>query len=245
MQEFARQFGIIPLHNHNYHGRLYVICPDMGWRERLAEVVYEEGTGRLFANGISHNKLYLQFGAELGLSAAELLNVNYCPEAAAFKTFFQDRCSHNIVEGISCHMLAAEAQGPGLYMHLAERLKKDFGMSDAGVAFWVIHDVADTDHSSVGEELLADFAKTEADRQICFMTLRACARMFETLNEIALFIVPTGTTRFTLAGGSVLCGSPLILSSGGETGCAGLLPKAELGLVAPHACANSQRREID
>jgi pyrroloquinoline quinone (PQQ) biosynthesis protein C len=171
-QEFARQFGIIPLHNHNYHGRLYVICPDMGWRERLAEVVYEEGTGRLFANGISHNKLYLQFGAELGLSAAELLNVNYCPEAAAFKTFFQDRCSHNIVEGISCHMLAAEAQGPGLYMHLAERLKKDFGMSDAGVAFWVIHDVADTDHSSVGEELLADFAKTEADRQLVIKTVR-------------------------------------------------------------------------
>jgi len=172
VQEFARQFGIIPLHNHNYHGRLYVICPNMSWRERLAEVVYEEGTGRLYSNGISHNKLYLQFGAEVGLSSEELLNVDYCPEAAAFKTFFQDRCSHNIVEGISSHMLAAEAQGPGLYVHLAERLKKDFGLSDAGVAFWVIHDVADSDHSSVGDELLADFAKTEADRRLVIKTVR-------------------------------------------------------------------------
>jgi len=172
VQEFARHFGIIPLHDHNYHGRLYVICPNMAWRERLAEVVYEEGTGRLFANGIGHNKLYLQFGAEIGLSASELLNVDYCPEATTFKTFFSDRCSHNIVEGISCHMLAAEAQGPGLYLHLAERLKKDFGLTDAGVAFWVIHDIADSDHSSVGEELLADFAKTEADRQLVIKTVR-------------------------------------------------------------------------
>jgi pyrroloquinoline-quinone synthase len=172
VQEFARQFGIIPLHNHNYHGRLYVICPDMGWRIRLAEVVYEEGTGRLFSNGVAHNKLYLNFGAGLGLSARDLLEVDYCPEAAAFKTFFQDRCSHNIVEGISSHMLAAEAQGPGLYKHLAVRLKKDFGLSDEAVAFWVIHDVADTDHSSIGEELLADFAKTEADRQLVVKTVR-------------------------------------------------------------------------
>jgi len=172
VQEFARQMGIIPLHNHNYHGRLYVICPDMAWRERIAEVVYEEGTGRLFANGIGHNKLYLQFGAGLGLSAKELLEAEYCREANAFKTFFIDRCSHNIIEGISSHMLAAEAQGPGLYMDLAARLKKDFNLSDEAVAFWVIHDVADTDHSSVGEDLLADFAKTEEDRHLVIKTVR-------------------------------------------------------------------------
>src|ERR1700757_4435221 len=80
---------------------------------------------------------------------------------------------------------------------------------------------------------------------ICFTTLRACARMFETLNEIALSIVPTGTTRFTLAGESVLCGSPLIVSSGGETSRAGLLPEAELGLVAPHAMQNHSELACD
>jgi pyrroloquinoline-quinone synthase len=172
VQEFTRQFGIIPLHNHNYHGRLYVICPDMNWRERIAEVVYEEGTGRLFANGVGHNKLYLKFGEGMGLTKEDLLNVDYCPEATTFKTFFQDRCSHNIIEGIAAHMLAAEAQGPGLYMDLAARLRKDFDLTEEDVAFWVIHDVADSDHSSVGEDLLADFAKTEAERQLVIKTVR-------------------------------------------------------------------------
>ncbi len=35
---FCRQHGSIPLHNHNYHGRLYVICPDPEWREEIASV---------------------------------------------------------------------------------------------------------------------------------------------------------------------------------------------------------------
>ena len=56
VREFARQHGIIPLHNHNYHGRLYVVCPDPKWRERIAEVCYEEGTGRLYADGVGVRK---------------------------------------------------------------------------------------------------------------------------------------------------------------------------------------------
>ena len=201
VQEFARQFGIIPLHNHNYHGRLYVICPDMGWRERLAEVVYEEGTGRVFANGIGHNRLYLQFGAGVGVSEKEMLETEYCPEAATFKTFFQDRCGHNIVEGISSHMLAAEAQGPGLYLHLAARLEKDFGLSDEAVAFWVIHDVADGDHSSIGEELLADFAKTEADRRLVIKTVRETLEATQLLYNGILARVQGGGMRVEAARG--------------------------------------------
>jgi len=177
VKEFVRQFGIIPLHNHNYHGRLYVICPDHRWRARIAEVVYEEGTGRLFAGGIPHNELYLQVGADLGMKPEELWNADYCPEAIAFKTYFQDRCSHNIVEGISSHMLAGEAQGPGFFSRMAEGMKKHYGMTDKGVAFWVIHDVADADHSSVGKDLLADFANTEELRKLVVKTVRETVDM--------------------------------------------------------------------
>ena len=58
--ELIRQAGIIPLYNNLYHGPLYVICPDPEWRELIAEVVYEEGTGKLFAGGIAHYRLYLR-----------------------------------------------------------------------------------------------------------------------------------------------------------------------------------------
>ena len=62
---FCKQHGSIPLHNHNYHGRLYVICPDPEWREEIAGVAYEEATGRLFADGVSHHKLYLDYGVQM------------------------------------------------------------------------------------------------------------------------------------------------------------------------------------
>jgi pyrroloquinoline quinone (PQQ) biosynthesis protein C len=171
VKEFARQFGIIPLWNHNYHGRLYVICPNRHWRERIAEVVYEEGTGRLFAGGIPHNQLYLDFGADLGMGEDEMWNADYCPEAIAFRTYFQHMCGKSFLEGVASHMLAGEAQGPGVFARMAETFKRRYNMTDKGVAFWVVHDVADGDHSSVGEELLADFAPTEDDRKLVLKTV--------------------------------------------------------------------------
>jgi pyrroloquinoline-quinone synthase len=177
VQEFARQFGIIPLHNHNYHGRLYVICPHPGWRAKIAEVVYEEGTGRLFSEGIPHNTLYLNFGRGLGMSDDELWNAHYCPEALAFKSYFQDICGRNIVEGIASHMLAGEAQGPGFFSKMAQQMKKSYDLDDKTVAFWVIHDEADGEHSSVGVDLLADFAKTEEERRLVIKTVRETVEM--------------------------------------------------------------------
>src|ERR1051325_6258304 len=111
---FCLQHGIIPLHNHNYHGRLYVVCPDANWRERIAEVAYEEATGRIHANGVSHHKLYLNYGKALGLSREQMLNADYCGGGLALKSYFSDVCGRNFLEGVSAHMLAGEAPIPGL-----------------------------------------------------------------------------------------------------------------------------------
>ena len=175
--EFTKQYGIIPLHNHNYHGRLYVICPDRKWRAKIAEVVYEEGTGKLFSNGVPHNELYLNFSRGLGIRDEDMWGVHYCREAIAFKAYFQDICSHNIVEGVAAHMLASEAQGPGVFAGMARRMQKSYGLSDEAVAFWIIHDEADSEHSSIGEELLGDFAKTDADRNLVIKTARDMIEM--------------------------------------------------------------------
>ena len=175
--EFARQYGIIPLHNHNYHGRLYVLCPDPKWRARLAEVVYEEGTGKIFSKGIPHNQLYLNFSRGLGIRDEDMWQADYCAQAVAFKCYFQDVCSHDIVEGIAAHMLASEAQGPGFFSGMARRMRKNYGLSAKAVDFWVIHDEADSEHSSVGAELLGDFAKTDQDRERVIRTAREMIEM--------------------------------------------------------------------
>jgi len=165
VREFAQQFGIIPLHNHNYHGPIYVNCPDPKWREMIAEVVYEEGTGRLYANGVPHNQLYIDFSEGLGLTREDLLACTYCPGGLGWQGWYQDRCNGTFLEAVSAHMLAAEAHGPGVFRHLAQTFKDKFGLDDKGVAFWVVHDVADEDHSGIGKQLLDQFATTEEDRQ--------------------------------------------------------------------------------
>lgn len=168
----CKQHGGIPLHNHNYHGNLYVNCPDPAWREMIAEVAYEEATGRLMSNGVSHHRLYLNFARGLGLKPEEMYDPPYCPGVAAFQAWFAYICSKSFLEGVAAHMLAGEAAIPGLYIRIAEQLQKKFGLSDEAVAYWVIHDKADAEHSDVGRRLLDQFARTEEDRRLVLKTAK-------------------------------------------------------------------------
>lgn len=86
--EFLKQASIIPLYNHLYHGPLYVVCPDPEWRAMIAEVVYEEGTGRIHADGVPHWKLWLRLGNAFGVSDSEMWSTEFCPEATAYRAFF-------------------------------------------------------------------------------------------------------------------------------------------------------------
>jgi pyrroloquinoline-quinone synthase len=163
VKAFAKQNGIIPLHNHNFHGRLYVVCPDPQWRARIVEVCYEEATGRLYADGVGHNELYLRYGEALGISRDEMWNADYCAGALAFKAYFSDVCGRDFLEGVSAHMLAAEGPVPAHGSRRADALRKYYGLSDEDVRFFTVHQTADKDHSGIGEELLGQFAKTDDD----------------------------------------------------------------------------------
>lgn len=168
----CKQHGGIPLHNQRYHGRLYVICPDPEWRKLIAEVVYEESTGRLFANGVSHHKLYLDFAKSLGLEREEMYDPPYCAGVVALQVYFEYICAKSFLEGVSAHMLAGEAAIPGLYGRIAKQLQQKFGLSDVGVQYWIVHDTADEEHSGVGKKLLDQFATNEAERQLVLKTVR-------------------------------------------------------------------------
>ena len=168
---FCKQHGGIPLHNHIFHGPLYVICPDPAWREEIASVAYEEATGRLFADGVSHHRLYLAYGAALGISKEEMYATRYCAGMQAFQAYFSHMCGKTFLEGVACHMLGGEAPIPGTYGRIAKRLQDRFGLDDEGVAYWIVHDTADEDHSGVGVKLLEQFAKTQADLQLVIDTV--------------------------------------------------------------------------
>ena len=168
----CKQHGGIPLHNHNYHGNLYTICPDPEWREMIAEVAYEEATGRLFSDGVSHHKLYLNFAKGLGLEPEEMYDPPYCPGVIAFQAYFTNICRKTFLEGVAAHMLAGEAAIPGLYIQIAHKLQEKFGLDDEAVAYWVIHDSADEEHSDVGKKLLDQYATTDKERQLVIKTAK-------------------------------------------------------------------------
>ncbi len=169
---FCKQHGAIPLHNHNYHGNLYVICQDPAWREEIAAVAYEEATGRLFADGVSHHRLYLDYGAALGIPKEEMYATKFCGGVQAFQAYFTLICSKTFLEGVSSHMLGGEAPIPGTYGRIAKRLQERFGLDDKGVAYWTVHDTADEDHAGVGMKLLDQFATTQDDLQLVIDTVQ-------------------------------------------------------------------------
>ncbi len=168
----CKQHGGIPLHNQKYHGRLYVICPDPEWRELIAEVVYEESTGRIFSDGVSHHTLYLNYAKALGLGREEMYDPPYCGGVVAFQAYFEMICAKTFLEGVSSHMLAGEAAIPGLYGRIAGQLRKTFALDEKGVKYWTVHDTADAEHSDVGRRLLDQFATSQEDRQLVLKTVQ-------------------------------------------------------------------------
>ena len=139
---------------------------------RIAEVCYEEGTGRLYAGGVPHWKLYLSFAAGLGLAEDEMWEPGYIPAAATFRSYYSEICGRSFLEGVSAHMLGGEAMGPGTFSKIAAGFQANHGLDDQAVAFWIVHDTADTDHSNLGRELLDQFAPSDAEREQVLATVK-------------------------------------------------------------------------
>ena len=180
---FLRQFSIVPLYNHNYHGPLYINCPDPAWRKRMAEVVYEEGAGGLFAGGVPHYQLYLRVGEAFGISAAEMYSTQFSAGALAFRAWFENICRRNFLEGFSALALGAEAQVPGVSGKVSEIMVKKYGLTPEQAAFYTVHEEADKDHSGGGREFLETFARTEQDLRLAIEAVRGAVEISWLLYE--------------------------------------------------------------
>ena len=175
--EFLRQFGIIPMHNHYFHGPLYVNCPSPKWRARMAEVVYEEGTGNLYSNGVPHWQLFLQLGEAFGVSADEMYATEYGPGALSVRSFLTATCDRSFLEGVAATSLAGEAQVPGIAAKVSQVFMDHYGLTAEQALFYAVHEEADRDHSDAGIEFLQEFAKTDMDLDLVVATVRDSVEM--------------------------------------------------------------------
>lgn len=164
LAQFARQFFLQVVEFPRAVSALHSRCPDLAERVKLAESIYEEETGRL-SGSKAHPELFLDFAAACGVSRAEMLATEPLPSTAALIHWFEFATKIlSFYEGVAAINLAAEGQVVGAFGPFARALQKHYGLDEAAVAFWDVHEIADAEHSDVGDHIVVRFATT-AERQ--------------------------------------------------------------------------------
>ncbi len=161
LQGFARQFYLQVAEFPRAVSALHSRCPYPAERRKLAESVYEEETGQL-SRSKPHPELFLDFCEALGLDRAEVPRTEPLPGTAALIHWFEvSTKARPFLEGVAAINLAAEGQVVGAFGPFAEALQRHYGLSRAAVAFWEIHELADAEHSNVGDHIVVRHATTE------------------------------------------------------------------------------------
>jgi pyrroloquinoline-quinone synthase len=158
---FARQFFLQVVEFPRAVSALHSRCPDREERIKLAESLYEEETGRL-SKSKPHPELFLDFCAGLGLGREEVLGAEPLPGTAALIHWFElSTRERPFLEGVAAINLAAEGQVVGNFGPFADALQRHYGLSKEAVAFWDVHEVADAEHSDVGDHIVVRHATTD------------------------------------------------------------------------------------
>lgn len=162
LQGFAQQFFLQVVEFPRAVSALHSRCTDRGERIKLAESLYEEETGRL-SQSKPHPELFLDFCAGLGLARGEVLTTQPLAGTAALIHWFElSTRERPFLEGVAAINLAAEGQVVGNFGPFAAALRRHYGLDAPAVAFWEIHEIADVEHSDVGDHIVVRHATSDA-----------------------------------------------------------------------------------
>jgi pyrroloquinoline-quinone synthase len=142
---------------------MHANCPFPKERMELAESVYEEETGRLSGCNQPHPELFIRFGEAVGLQRAEMVEGRPLPATRALIDWFElSTKQRSFIEAAAAINLAAEGQVPGAFGPMARRLQQHYGLSREAVEFWDVHEMADAEHSEVGDNIVVRHATDAA-----------------------------------------------------------------------------------
>jgi pyrroloquinoline-quinone synthase len=142
---------------------MHANCPFLEERRELAESVYEEETGRLSGCNLPHPELFIRFGEAVGLTRAEMIDGRPLPATRALIDWFElSTKQRSFIEAAAAINLAAEGQVPGAFGPMARRLQQHYGLSREAVEFWDVHEIADAEHSDVGDHIVVRHATDAA-----------------------------------------------------------------------------------
>ena len=159
MKLFAVQFFLQVREFPRAVSAMHANCPFADERMALAESVYEEETGRISGSNRPHPEIFISFGEALGLSRIELTEGRPLPGTRALIDWFElSTKQRSFIEAAAAISLAAEGQVPGAFGPLARRLQQHYGLSREAVEFWDVHEIADAEHSAVGDHIVVRHA---------------------------------------------------------------------------------------
>jgi pyrroloquinoline-quinone synthase len=162
LQRFAEQFFLQVFEFPRAVSALHSRCADIGERVKLAESLYEEETGVL-SRTKPHPELFLDFASALGLDRARVpLTPPLASTAALIHWFEYSTKILPFVEGVAAINLAAEGQVVGAFGPFARALQRHYRLSETAVAFWDVHELADAEHSDVGDHIVFRHAESDA-----------------------------------------------------------------------------------
>jgi len=163
LQRFAVQFFLQVREFPRAVSAMHANCPFPEIRIELAESVYEEETGRISGCNQPHPELFIRFGEAVGLSRSEMTEGRPLPATRALIDWFElSTKQRSFIEGAAAITLAAEGQVPGAFGPMARRLQENYGLSREAVEFWDIHEMADAEHSQVGDNIVVRHATDPA-----------------------------------------------------------------------------------
>lgn len=164
MKTFAQQFFLQVREFPRAISALHSRCYDSQERLKLAESLYEEETG-LISGSAPHPELFLRLGMGFGLKREEMTEAAALPGTEALIDWFElSTKDRSFAEGIGAINVAAEGQVPGNFASFARALEKYYGLSREQVAFFDIHEIADRDHSDVGDNILSHLPLSDTDQ---------------------------------------------------------------------------------
>ena len=163
LQRFAVQFFLQVREFQRAVSAMHANCPFPKERMELAESVYEEETGRLSGCNLPHPELFIKFGEAVGLKREDMTEGLPLPGTRALIDWFElSTKQRSFIEAAAAINLAAEGQVPGAFGPMARRLQQHYGLSEDAVAFWDIHEMADAEHSEVGDNIVVRHATDAA-----------------------------------------------------------------------------------
>src|SRR5262249_58083759 len=102
-------------------------------------------------------------GEAIGLTGAAMVEGCPLPATRALIDWFElSTMQRSFIDAAAAINLAAEGQVPGAFGPMARRLQENYGLSREAVAFWDIHEMADAEHSDVGDNIVVRHATDAA-----------------------------------------------------------------------------------